>query len=68
MTDRLITLGAVLEMTALSKGTVYSLMSEGKFPRPLHISKRAVRWLESDVQAWLQDRINERDKEAVTVG
>ena len=70
VTDRLMAAGAVLELTALSQATLYGLMSEGRFPRPLRVGKRAVRWLESDIETWLQERIAERDqeRETVTVG
>ena len=68
VTDRLLTVGAVLELTALSYGTLYNLMGEGKFPRPVKAGKRAVRWLESDIEAWLQERIRERDGETIAVG
>jgi prophage regulatory protein len=33
----------------------------GEFPRPVKIGKRAIAWLESDLQAWLAERIAERD-------
>jgi len=38
------------------------MMSRGEFPKPLPIGLRAVGWLESEVDAWLETRIAERDR------
>ena len=51
MTDRLMALPEVLQRTALSKGTLYSLMRRGQFPRPIKVGDRVVRWYESEVDA-----------------
>lgn len=47
---------AVLELTGLSTTTIYDLMREGKFPRPIKLSGRAVAWPESAIATWLQSR------------
>jgi Prophage CP4-57 regulatory protein (AlpA) len=36
-------------------------MAEGRFPRSIRTGKRSVAWLESEVLAWQQARIAERD-------
>jgi len=36
-------------------------MTEGRFPRPIKISSRVAAWLESEVTAWMADKIAERD-------
>jgi len=41
-----------------STTSVYALMREQNFPRPLQIGK-SNRWLEGEVQAWIQSRIAE---------
>lgn len=38
--------------TGLKQSTLYAMMAAGEFPRPLKLTKRAVAWLEEDVQAW----------------
>ena len=38
-----------MKMTDLSRSAVYLLMGGGKFPRPLLVSRRSVRWIESEV-------------------
>ena len=38
----------------LSCSTNYMMMSEGRFPRPIKIGRRAVGWRASDVEEWLK--------------
>ena len=40
----------------LSCASIYRLMSEGQFPRPIRTGKRAVRWKAEDVADWLDSR------------
>ena len=44
----------VVQLTGLSRATIYRLIKSGKFPRPLSVSAGAVRWRQSDVIAWQQ--------------
>ena len=43
--------------TGLGKSSVYALMAEGKFPKSIKISARAVGWLESDIDDFIASRI-----------
>jgi len=52
---------AVEDLTGLSRSTVYQYMAEGRFPRPIKISSRVVAWVESEISAWMAERIAERD-------
>ena len=54
--DRLLRLSEVVARTALGRTTIYRKMGEGTFPRPLKIGARAVRWPESEIEAWLAAR------------
>ena len=51
--DRLLTRAEVERRTGLGRSTLYRLMTEGKFPRPLRVGRRAVRWSEREVEAWI---------------
>lgn len=46
-------LPATIEQTGLSKSTIYKLIKEGKFPKPLKLSKRSVGWRQSDLDNFL---------------
>ena len=43
--------------TGLPRSTLWQYVSENRFPKPFHLSPRVVVWLESEVQAWMQERI-----------
>ena len=50
---RLIRLAEVLELTGLSRDAVYRQMRDGRFPKSFHVGVKSPRWLESDVQNWI---------------
>jgi len=44
--------------TGLSRSTIYTRIAEGSFPRPINLGGgRAVGWIESEINEWLQARI-----------
>lgn len=51
--DRILRSREVCERLSISRSTLYLMMKRGRFPRPLHISTRAVGWLESAVQQYM---------------
>lgn len=53
MLDRLLRRREVEEITGLSRSAIYRKISEGTFPRPVKIGSTAVRWRESDIEAWM---------------
>ncbi|MDC5841314.1 helix-turn-helix transcriptional regulator [Vibrio europaeus] len=53
MSQRIIRLPEVKEMTGLSRSTIYLRMSKGDFPQSISLGERAVGWLETDVERWL---------------
>ena len=52
--QRLMRRQEVEEMTGLATTTIYRKMREGTFPRPLKVSRAAVRWRVADVSAWME--------------
>ena len=52
-----IRLNVVKEITSLSKSTIYRLVSEGDFPKQVQIGKRAVVWVRSDINAWINQKL-----------
>ncbi len=43
--------------TGLSRSTIYQYIREGAFPKPVPLGPRAVGWLESEVCAWITERV-----------
>ena len=56
--DSLIRLDEVRARTGLSRSGIYQKVSEGQFPKPVAIGSRAVAWVESEIAAWIQARID----------
>lgn len=54
MSSRILRRSTVQERTALSRSTIYELMSRGEFPAPVQLGPRAVGWRESEIEAWLK--------------
>jgi len=54
-------LPVVKARTGLSRSTLYAMMAEGRFPKPIKLGDRAVGWAESEVLAWIESRIAQRD-------
>ena len=58
---RLIRRPEVLERVGLSSSTLYEMTAAGEFPAPIPIGRQAVAWLDSEVDAWINERIDLRD-------
>ena len=54
---RLIRLPEVLRLTGLGKSQTYALALAGRFPAPIKLSERCSAWQESEVRAWIAERI-----------
>ncbi len=65
---RVLKLKAVIEKTTLCHSTIYKLISEGHFPKPIDLTSRAVGWVDSEVDNWIMSKIDLRDGvESITV-
>jgi len=51
----------VKAQTGLSRSTIYAMMADGRFPKPIKLGERAVGWAEAEITAWVQARIAQRD-------
>lgn len=56
MSNRIFRRPDVETMTGLSRSTLYAMMAEGTFPKPVKLGKRAVGWREADLSNWLESR------------
>jgi len=53
---RVMRIGEVASALSLCRSTIYRMMQEDRFPKPLHLSGRAVGWRSEDIDAWLARR------------
>ncbi len=53
---------AVERVTGLSRSSIYAMIAEGQFPRPIRLGKRAVGWPQKDIEQWLANRRGETNR------
>ena len=54
---RILRLPNVCSLTGFGRSMIYQMEAEHRFPRRIKIGDRAVGWIESEVQEWVQQRI-----------
>ena len=47
--------------TGYSRSSIYLKVQNGTFPKPVKLGARAVGWLESEIEEWIQTCIEKRD-------
>lgn len=48
---------AVEARTGLSRSTIYARILRGSFPQPISLGPRAVGWIESEIDEWIEGQI-----------
>lgn len=59
-TLRIIRRNELLDRIGLSNVQIWRMERAGKFPARILLSTNSVGWVESEIDAWLQDRIDAR--------
>ncbi|WP_282876584.1 helix-turn-helix transcriptional regulator [Pseudomonas peli] len=59
---KILRLKDVIDITGLSRSTLYLYIAEGRFPKPVSLGDRCVGWVESEAHDWILARIAERDE------
>ncbi|WP_436873549.1 helix-turn-helix transcriptional regulator [Kosakonia sacchari] len=54
--DQFVDMAFITSLTGLTDKWFYKLIKGGEFPKPIKLG-RSSRWLQSEVEAWLQERI-----------
>ncbi len=52
---RFLRVQTVMALTDLGRSTIYDLERRGRFPARVRITPRAVRWVESEIEAWINN-------------
>lgn len=58
LSDKMVDMVFITEYTGLSNKWFYKLIQDGEFPKPIKLG-RSSRWLKSDVENWVQQRITQ---------
>ncbi len=54
---RLLRIPEVSQRTGLGQSTIYAKMAASEFPRSIKLTAHSSAWLESDVNAWIAERV-----------
>jgi prophage regulatory protein len=58
---------AVLKQIPISGATMWRTIAAGDFPKPIRIGKRRVAWLQTEIDDWLAERMEERGSSCPTL-
>ena len=64
MSKILLRLPKVMEKKGLKRATIYLHIKQNTFPKQFKIGQRAVAWLESDIDAWIDKRLAKMEKDS----
>ena len=56
LNDKFVDMAFITQLTGLTDKWFYKLIQLGEFPKPIKLG-RSSRWLESEVEAWREQRI-----------
>lgn len=59
---QILRINQVIEKTGLARSTIYKMIDANSFPKPIPLMKRAVGWLDSEIEEWIAERIAARDQ------
>lgn len=63
MSKTLIRMSETMRRTGYGKAWLYKLISQDRFPKPIKIESRSIAFVESEVDDWINQRIEESRKE-----
>ena len=62
--DQFVDMTFITSLLQMTDKWIYKLIKDGSFPRPIKLG-RSSRWLKSEVENWLQERINQSRKKLI---
>ena len=64
MIMRFLRIQDVMSLTGLGRSTIYKFMAdETDFPKSVPLGGRAVAWVESEIEEWMESRLSMRDNQ-----
>ena len=62
MAARFLRLADVIDIVGFKRSHIYALVAQGEFPPPVKLGRRASRWVQADIERWVELRIGARGK------
>jgi len=59
--DYVIREDALKDVTGYGRSSIWRMIREGRFPKPIPLGPKRKAWLASEIKAWQQERIAKRD-------
>lgn len=56
MQSKILRLRQVIQVTGLSRSSIYSFQAQGNFPKSVKLGSRSIGWFQSDIDAWIESR------------
>lgn len=56
--EELLRLPTVIRRVGLRKTAIYEKIRRGEFPKPVAVGVRARAWRSSDIDTWIEERVN----------
>ena len=64
MIMRFLRIQDVMSLTGLGRSTLYKFMADDTdFPKSVPLGGRAVAWVESEIEEWMESRLSMRDNQ-----
>lgn len=60
--DRILSIKDLMQILNLGRTTIYSLLKRGEFPAPLRLSPRRIGWRISQIEEWLDKKLQKSYK------
>ncbi|MAC35039.1 MULTISPECIES: AlpA family transcriptional regulator [Idiomarina] len=63
---RFLRINEVRERIGLGRTSIYKMVNEGTFPKPVRVLGKKVAWVDSEVDEWMLERIAEQRDEVIS--
>lgn len=60
--ERFLRLPEVIHQCGLSRSTLYDLIARNAFPAQVSLGGKNVAWLQSEITAWMEERVAHRNR------
>jgi prophage regulatory protein len=56
MSTQILRMREVIQRIGLSRSTIYKLMENNDFPKPMKLGAQAIGWRDTDIDVWISSR------------